>query len=152
MCEAYRTGHYLDKDDATREAIAIMTAVVELDEVTKSYPGGVTAVRGVSLYVQHGEMAAIVQEYEQVYRAFQEAEARYDDIRGPYEQALQSAQQDYESKRQQYLRMVEDIREQLEKAPDEYRQRFDEIRRSELQRLDSRLSGLAPDARARESQ
>ncbi|GAA2977818.1 ABC transporter ATP-binding protein [Actinokineospora diospyrosa] len=37
-----------------------MSAVVELDEVSKVYPGGVTAVRGVSLSVRHGELAAIV--------------------------------------------------------------------------------------------
>ena len=30
MCEAYRTGHYLDKDGATREAIEIMTAVAPI--------------------------------------------------------------------------------------------------------------------------
>jgi preprotein translocase SecA subunit len=78
-------------------------------------------------FLSRGELAAIVDEYEQVYRAFQEAEERCDEIRVPYEQAVQSAQQDYETKRQQYLRMVEDIREQLEKAPDEYRQRFEEI-------------------------
>jgi putative ABC transport system ATP-binding protein len=34
--------------------------VVELDEVTKTYPGGVTAVRGVSLSVGYGEMVGIV--------------------------------------------------------------------------------------------
>ena len=30
MCEAYRTGHYLDKDDATREAIEIMITVAPI--------------------------------------------------------------------------------------------------------------------------
>jgi putative ABC transport system ATP-binding protein len=35
-------------------------AVVELDGVSKTYPGGVTAVRDVSLSVEYGEMAAIV--------------------------------------------------------------------------------------------
>jgi putative ABC transport system ATP-binding protein len=35
-------------------------AVVELDAVCKTYPGGVTAVRDVSLSVGYGEMAAIV--------------------------------------------------------------------------------------------
>ena len=60
-------------------------------------------------------------------RAFEEAEARCEEIRLPYEKAIQDAQQNYETKRQEYLRMVEDIREQLEKAPDEYRQRFDEM-------------------------
>ncbi|BCB90336.1 ABC transporter ATP-binding protein [Phytohabitans suffuscus] len=34
--------------------------VLELDEVTKTYPGGVAAVRGVSLAVARGEMVAIV--------------------------------------------------------------------------------------------
>ncbi|MGW1666987.1 ATP-binding cassette domain-containing protein, partial [Streptomyces microflavus] len=37
-----------------------MTAVVELDGVTKAYPGGVIAVRDVSVSVEHGELAAIV--------------------------------------------------------------------------------------------
>jgi putative ABC transport system ATP-binding protein len=36
------------------------TPVVELDEVTKVYPGGVTALRGVTLCVEHGELVAIV--------------------------------------------------------------------------------------------
>ena len=35
-------------------------AVVELDEVTKAYPGGVTALRRVTLAVAPGEMVAIV--------------------------------------------------------------------------------------------
>ncbi|BCB76080.1 ABC transporter ATP-binding protein [Phytohabitans flavus] len=34
--------------------------VLELADVTKTYPGGVAAVRGVSLAVSRGEMAAIV--------------------------------------------------------------------------------------------
>ena len=37
-----------------------MTAVVELDRVTKAYPGGVTALRDVSLRVERGEFVAIV--------------------------------------------------------------------------------------------
>jgi putative ABC transport system ATP-binding protein len=36
------------------------TTVVELDDVSKSYPGGVTAVRAVSLSVRYGELVAIV--------------------------------------------------------------------------------------------
>lgn len=42
---------------------AVETAVdnvVELDDVTKAYPGGVEAVRGVSLAVGRGELVAIV--------------------------------------------------------------------------------------------
>jgi putative ABC transport system ATP-binding protein len=34
--------------------------VVELDAVTKAYPGGVTAVRAVSMSVRYGELVAIV--------------------------------------------------------------------------------------------
>jgi putative ABC transport system ATP-binding protein len=34
--------------------------VIELDQVTKSYPGGVTALRGVDLTVDRGELIAIV--------------------------------------------------------------------------------------------
>jgi preprotein translocase SecA subunit len=78
-------------------------------------------------YLAEGENEALAQEYESVHRAFEEAEARCEEIRGPYESAIQQAQLAYESKRQEYLRIVEEIREQLEKAPDEYRQRFDEI-------------------------
>jgi putative ABC transport system ATP-binding protein len=37
-----------------------MTAVVELDAVTKEYPGGVAALRGVTLSIDAGEMLAIV--------------------------------------------------------------------------------------------
>jgi putative ABC transport system ATP-binding protein len=37
-----------------------VNAVVELDEVTKTYPGGVTAVDAVSLRIEAGELVAIV--------------------------------------------------------------------------------------------
>jgi putative ABC transport system ATP-binding protein len=37
-----------------------MSEVIELSGVTKSYPGGVTAVRSVDLAVQYGELVAIV--------------------------------------------------------------------------------------------
>jgi putative ABC transport system ATP-binding protein len=37
-----------------------MTAVVELDSVGKAYPGGVVALRGVSLAIGYGELVAIV--------------------------------------------------------------------------------------------
>ncbi|MFC4072224.1 ABC transporter ATP-binding protein [Actinoplanes subglobosus] len=37
-----------------------MTAVIELHQVTKSYPGGVTALRDVDLNVEPGELIAIV--------------------------------------------------------------------------------------------
>ncbi|MGH2654241.1 MAG: ABC transporter ATP-binding protein [Actinomycetota bacterium] len=36
-----------------------MSPVLELDEVRKSYPGGVEALRGVSLSVEHGDSVAI---------------------------------------------------------------------------------------------
>ncbi|TDB73225.1 ABC transporter ATP-binding protein [Micromonospora sp. KC723] len=35
-------------------------ALIELDEVTKTYPGGVTALHGVTLSVGYGELVAIV--------------------------------------------------------------------------------------------
>jgi preprotein translocase SecA subunit len=73
------------------------------------------------------ERAQLVSEYGEAHEAFEEAEARCEEIRQPYEQAIQAAQRDYETKRQEYLRVVEEIREQLDKAPDEYRQRFDEV-------------------------
>ena len=37
-----------------------MTAVIELERVTKAYPGGVTALDDVSLRVEYGEFVAIV--------------------------------------------------------------------------------------------
>ncbi|MGW6195520.1 ABC transporter ATP-binding protein [Kribbella sp. NPDC055110] len=37
-----------------------MTGVVELTEVVKTYPGGVAALRGISLTVERGELVAIV--------------------------------------------------------------------------------------------
>jgi putative ABC transport system ATP-binding protein len=37
-----------------------MTPLVELDNVTKAYPAGVTALRGVTLSIRHGELVAIV--------------------------------------------------------------------------------------------
>ncbi|GAA4446048.1 ABC transporter ATP-binding protein [Phytohabitans houttuyneae] len=37
-----------------------MSAVVELAGVSRAYPGGVTALRDVSLTVHHGELAAVV--------------------------------------------------------------------------------------------
>jgi preprotein translocase SecA subunit len=79
------------------------------------------------LTLGRGDQAELVAEYDKVYRAFEEAEARCEEIRQPYERAIQDAQRNYESKRQEYLRVVEEIREQLDKAPDEYRQRFDEV-------------------------
>jgi preprotein translocase SecA subunit len=74
-----------------------------------------------------GEFASLAEEYKAAHQAFEEAEARCEEVRLPYEAALQAAQSAYESKRQEYLRAVEEIREQLEKAPDEYRHRFDAI-------------------------
>ncbi|MGH7926873.1 MAG: SEC-C metal-binding domain-containing protein, partial [Candidatus Binatia bacterium] len=78
-------------------------------------------------HLAEGEYASLAHEYESALRAFEEAEARCEEIREPYESAVQEAQLTYETKRQEYLRVVEEIREQLEKVPDEYRQRFDEI-------------------------
>jgi putative ABC transport system ATP-binding protein len=37
-----------------------MSPVIELNQVTKTYPGGVTALRGVDLTVEQGELVAIV--------------------------------------------------------------------------------------------
>ena len=37
-----------------------MSAVIQLEGVTKAYPGGVTAVRGVSLSIGYGELVGIV--------------------------------------------------------------------------------------------
>jgi len=43
-----------------RDAGADRPVMVELSDVTKSYPGGVSALRGVSLCVSRGELAGIV--------------------------------------------------------------------------------------------
>ena len=80
-----------------------------------------------SLVLSRGEHAATVAEYEGARRAYEEAEARCEELRIPYEEALRQAQKNYEAKRQEYTRVVEEIREQLEKAPDAYRQRYEEI-------------------------
>ena len=80
-----------------------------------------------SLVLSRGEHAATVAEYEEARRAYEEAEARCEELRIPYEEALRQAQKNYEAKRQEYTRVVEKIREQLEKAPDAYRQRYEEI-------------------------
>ncbi|GAA2719953.1 ABC transporter ATP-binding protein [Actinocorallia aurantiaca] len=37
-----------------------MTAVVELEDVTKTYPGGITALRDVTLSIEPGEMVGVV--------------------------------------------------------------------------------------------
>ena len=77
--------------------------------------------------IANGEARLDCERIRRCFHAFEVAEERCEEIRGPYEQSIQPAQQNYEAKRQEYLRMVEEIREQLDKAPDEYRQRFDEI-------------------------
>jgi len=80
-----------------------------------------------SLVLSRGGHATTVAEYEEARRAYEEAEARCEELRIPYEEALRQAQKNYEAKRQEYTRVVEKIREQLEKAPDAYRQRYEEI-------------------------
>ncbi len=74
-----------------------------------------------------GEHGTLVADYEAAHRAFEEAEARCEEIRAPYEESIRKAQESYEAKRQEYLRMVEAVREELDKAPDENRQRFNEL-------------------------
>ncbi|MDP6558709.1 MAG: preprotein translocase subunit SecA [Candidatus Binatia bacterium] len=77
--------------------------------------------------LSRGEHAALVEEWEEVRRAFEEAEVRCEEVRSPYEEAVREAQKKYEAKRQEYVKAVDEIREDLEKAPDSYRQRYDEI-------------------------
>ena len=77
--------------------------------------------------LSRGEHASLVAEYDETHLAFEEAEARCDEARRPYQEAIRKAQNTYEAKRQEYGRAVEEIREQLEKAPDSNRQKFDEI-------------------------
>ena len=55
------TGHPVESAAVTGHPVASVTGhVLELVDVTKTYPGGVAAVRGVSLAVSRGEMVAIV--------------------------------------------------------------------------------------------
>jgi preprotein translocase SecA subunit len=77
--------------------------------------------------LSQGDQARIVAEYEEAHKAFEEAEARCEELRRPYEETVREAQRDYEAKRQEYVRAVEEIREKLEKAPEAYRQRYEEI-------------------------
>jgi len=110
----------------TRERQALMES---LDEKRRIYEQRLIDLEfeNARAVLAQGEHAAVVTEYEQVYRAFEEAETRCEEIRMPYEEAVRKAQENYESKRQEYLRMVEQVREELDKAPDQYRQRFSEI-------------------------
>jgi len=100
-----------------------------LDEKRRNYEQSVNdyefAVTNAVL--SRGQQAGLVGEYEEARRAFEEAEARCEELRRPYEAAIREAQRNYEAKRQEYVRAVEEIREQLEKAPDAYRQRYEEI-------------------------
>ncbi len=100
-----------------------------LDEKRRSYEQSLIDFEFASALnvLAAGEHGATVREYTASHQAFDEAEARCEEVRAPYEQAIHQAQQNYEAKRQEYLRMVEAIREQLDKAPDEYRQRFEQI-------------------------
>ena len=99
-----------------------------LDEKRRNYEQRINEFEfNQALLALTQERARLVSEYGEAHEAFEEAEARCEEIRQPYEQAIQAAQRDYETKRQEYLRVVEEIREQLDKAPDEYRQRFDEV-------------------------
>ncbi len=100
-----------------------------LDETRRNYEQRVNdyefAVANAVL--ARGEHAAHVAEYEEARRSFEEAEARCEEVRAPYEAAIRAAQKDYESKRQEYVSIIEEVREELEKAPEAYRQRYDEI-------------------------
>ncbi|HEY6368490.1 MAG TPA: preprotein translocase subunit SecA [Candidatus Binatia bacterium] len=99
-----------------------------LDEKRRNYEQRINEFEfNQALLALTQQRARLVGEYGEAHEAFEEAEARCEEIRQPYEQAIQAAQRDYETKRQEYLRVVEEIREQLDKAPDEYRQRFDEV-------------------------
>jgi preprotein translocase subunit SecA len=103
--------------------------VEALDDKRRNYEQRILDLefeRAVAILTED-EHADLVREYHAVHQAFEEAEARCEEVRRPYEEAVQEAQRNYESKRQEYLRMVEEVREQLEKAPEEYRARFDEV-------------------------
>ena len=103
--------------------------VEALDERRRSYEQGLIdfEFQAALAALSQGDHAPLIEEYETVRQAFEQAEARCDEIRRPYEQAVQEAQRNHEAKRQEYLRMVEEIREQFDKAPDEYRHRFEDL-------------------------
>ncbi|HEY2988230.1 MAG TPA: preprotein translocase subunit SecA, partial [Candidatus Binatia bacterium] len=100
-----------------------------LDETRRNYEQRVNDYEfaAANAVLARGDHAAEVAEYEEVRRAFEEAETRCEEVRTPYEEAIRGAQRNYESKRQEYVKIVEEVREQLEKAPEEYRQRYEEI-------------------------
>ncbi len=100
-----------------------------LDDRRRNYEQRLIDLEFEKALVQLGEseLSHLAKEYGTVHRAFEEAEARCEELRRPYEAAIQEAQRSYESKRQEYLRVVEEIREQLDKAPDDYRKGFEEI-------------------------
>jgi preprotein translocase SecA subunit len=120
-------GEYLTRwqqGDGQRHAL-----LESLDEKRRNYEQKVNdyefAVTNAVL--AQGDDASMVAEYEAAHKAFEESEARCEEIRRPYEEAVREAQRNYESKRQDYVRAVEEVREKLEKAPEIYRQRYDEI-------------------------
>jgi preprotein translocase SecA subunit len=100
-----------------------------LDETRRNYEQRVSDYEFIvgNAVLARGEHAAEVAEYDEVRRAFEEAETRCEEVRAPYEESIREAQKNYESKRQEYVKIVEEVREQLEKAPEAYRQRYDEI-------------------------
>ncbi|MBI2091244.1 MAG: preprotein translocase subunit SecA, partial [Deltaproteobacteria bacterium] len=120
-------GEYLERwqeaDGGRRE---LMEA---LDERRRNYEQRVSDYEFAvtNLLLSQGGNAPVVAEYEAARTEFEQAEARCEEIRRPYEEALRQAQRNYETKRQEYVRAVEEIREQLEKAPEAYRQRYEEI-------------------------
>jgi preprotein translocase subunit SecA len=133
LAEAFEEARreFTDTLDRWQQKNGDREALVEaLDERRRNYEQRVLDLefeRSLDVLGNSNEYAGVVKEYETVRQAFEDAEARCEEIRVPYEEAIQQAQRNYESKRQEYLRMVEAVREQLDKAPDEYRHRFDEI-------------------------
>ncbi len=103
--------------------------VEALDEKRRNYEQRINDYEfaATNAVLSRGEHAPVVVEYEQAREAFEEAEARCEEVRRPYEEAIREAQRNYEAKRQEYVRVVEEVREQLEKAPDAYRQRYGDI-------------------------
>ena len=100
-----------------------------LDETRRNYEQRVNDYEFVvaNAVLARGDHAAEVAEFEEVRKAFEEAEARCEEVRGPYENSIREAQRNYETKRQEYVKIIEEVREELEKAPEAYRQRYEEI-------------------------
>jgi len=116
-------GQWQEADGGRQELVELV------DEKRRTYEEQLDEFEFVAIksILSRGEHGRLVAEYDEARQAYEEAEARCEEVRRPYEAAVEEAQKSYESKRQKYAQAVDKIREELEKAPDSYRQRFEEL-------------------------